>query len=581
MILNLLVITAMALVPIADAHCPQTQYCFALDTRGFETTTDMTWKMQLNFVMQTITAISDMADGAEFAIVTHLDSTVLGADLKRSFSEWVHVDTLAEGLSEQIKPVGDVWNVEQVIINCKFSTVVNPALVLIQIGDFKWSKDENTAENYEIRRPGPEHAKLLGFGGAVATIGLLCQNSCSIGGLAFPQYLNWNIPTMAAVRALQDNESESLFGKELNTFCDAIVHENPLCQSGCPPTSVCYAIDESGNYRPEDFSTIHSMIIGISSLFQSYAPGSAFSAVGFSGKAHIVSTLTPSLEVLSYHLRNNKQEGGSTASGYGLFECAKLLSIMPENKVIVLLTDGKDNRRQSGVSIDDLVKDYGYRILTVGVGRKLQAKALKNIASGHSAGDRDLYTAVGDYSQLSNAVGAIVTDLCTASSMWTPTPEPPSCINLYCAQCGSTLQCHALSPWKLMNRKACDLLQPSFLCPAQLGKSACGQVCHAVGAVLIRGIKCRVHYKFPGYSEDALCENDEVPKDFAVYRVCPELYLEPAGRLSTEGAEPFPASIREASQTPATCVTQACSSDSRQCWPDRIYSNYPSFERNY
>lgn len=542
----------IALPYLAYAHCPSAQYCVAVDTRADVLPDD--WSDQMDYISAIITAIHDMDTSSQFAVVHHATETIATTSpFNHPFSAWTNLAALTSKLTAAAtagRPgVNSVFDIANAIFKCDFSAKEKQVLAVIQIRDISSFSDTNLAQAFvETKRTGPVQA-FINNGGNIATFGHLRTIPPIIDALkefSSPPFLHFEFPTEEDILAFLD------FG--LETFCDALIDEEPLCEGGCPSASVCYAIDESGTSRPRDLTTIYNMITSISSLFKAYAPESAFSAVGFSDNAHVVSDLTSSLETLSLRLAANTQDGGLTASGSGLQACVDVLDIMPDNKVIVLFTDGDDNRSPRGVSVDNAIKESGHRILTVGIGRKVNEAALKNIASGDSTVNRDLYQSVEGYSQLALAVGSIANDLCKASANWSPTPLPSRCEKVICAQCDARMYCYVNSRHPGRNQEICGIVKSAnYFCQGSNTKTDCNQICKYKKAEV--DVLCNDGgIPFPTYSDTAVCPNSATPNNFATYNVCRDFGA--ASNVVPDNAKCTSGGI--------------CSADRKRCWPENI-----------
>lgn len=184
--------------------------------------------------------------------------------------------------------------------------------------------------------------------------------------------------------------------------------------SDCPPTSLCYAIDESRSVSAMDFTQMTDALLSITDEFSLLAPNSSFAAVGFETLAETISPLTTDLDAFKTALRDNAQFNGGSSSGRGLRRCRNLLRNAPNPRVILLIADGEDlPGTPQGVNVAPGIKEMGITIATVGVGRGIDSDALMEIASGP-----ELFTPVSTFSTLPRSIFDILQSMCVD-----PTPS--------------------------------------------------------------------------------------------------------------------------------------------------------------
>lgn len=322
----------------------------------------------------------------------------------------------------------------------------------------------------------------------------------------------------------------------------------PICKDSCPKAAVCYAIDESGSITRSDFDRQANVLVGLTSVFELLAPGSTYAVAGFADQAHIIQAATPDVDKITSALLSNKQKRGGTASGTGLNQCYELIKSYAGPKVIVIVTDGVDNRSPKGTEVDDLIKAQGFRIVSVGVGTGVFVPDLLDIASPDSG--RAYFSSVANYRVFSEALGPIIRNICEASALWTPTPAPARCGDVWCAKCGSTLECYANSGSAVVDARACDSITQPGVCSG-VRRSRCKQTCIGFGDGA--PVTCYKGEMFGKRADGAACktkgEDGEklFPTNFARYQACET----PKGRYYHK------------------CSKRKCNADDPSCWPQQ------------
>ena len=158
-------------------------------------------------------------------------------------------------------------------------------------------------------------------------------------------------------------------------------------QSGSSETTVStygvdivIALDASGSMRAEDFRPMNRLEVAKRTLaqFVEQRPDDRVGLVVFAGLATTRCPLTLDHEMVQQFVDDvgfPSQEEDGTALGMGLATAvARLKSSPARSKVIVLLTDGRNNRGQIGPdTAAELAHALGIRVYTVGVGTEGEA----------------------------------------------------------------------------------------------------------------------------------------------------------------------------------------------------------------
>lgn len=180
----------------------------------------------------------------------------------------------------------------------------------------------------------------------------------------------------------------------------------------CNPANICFAMDESGSISSADFTIEKDVVNQMAQDFAARASSASFSAVGFDNVASVVSNPTTDLALFQSAISNNPQSGGGTASGSALTLCSSLLANSADPRIIVLLTDGRDNTGIMGVSVSDDIKMDGTMIITIGIGNDVLPGDLQEIASRP-----EFFIYETDFQALMNDVSNLVDEICEVSML--------------------------------------------------------------------------------------------------------------------------------------------------------------------
>ena len=156
------------------------------------------------------------------------------------------------------------------------------------------------------------------------------------------------------------------------------VEEHSSTETSTEGIDIVLAMDISGSMLACDFEPDRiTAAKQLASEFASERVGDRISVVAFAGEAFTQCPLTSdkaSVETMLSRLRSGVVDDG-TAIGNGLATAInRLRESSAKSKVVVLLTDGVNNRGQiSPIMAADIARDMGIKVYTIGVGTKGQA----------------------------------------------------------------------------------------------------------------------------------------------------------------------------------------------------------------
>lgn len=156
------------------------------------------------------------------------------------------------------------------------------------------------------------------------------------------------------------------------------VEEHSSTETSTEGIDIVLAMDISGSMLARDFEPDRiTAAKQMASQFASERVGDRISVVAFAGEAFTQCPLTSdkaSVGTMLSRLRSGVVEDG-TAIGNGLATAInRLRESGSKSKVVVLLTDGVNNRGQiSPIMAAEIARDMGVKVYTIGVGTKGQA----------------------------------------------------------------------------------------------------------------------------------------------------------------------------------------------------------------
>jgi len=154
-------------------------------------------------------------------------------------------------------------------------------------------------------------------------------------------------------------------------------HEEEVLTEGI---DILLVLDVSGSMRTEDFRPKNRLVVAkdVVSQFVRGRRNDVIGLVAFAANAYTRCPLTLDYEVLLDQLGHTDfatREEDGTAIGLGLATgVARLEKATGKSKVIVLLTDGRNNRGQiDPLTASRLASSLGIKVYTIGVGREGEA----------------------------------------------------------------------------------------------------------------------------------------------------------------------------------------------------------------
>lgn len=180
----------------------------------------------------------------------------------------------------------------------------------------------------------------------------------------------------------------------------------------CPINSVCFAIDNSGSISNQEYKQEIRFVKQIASEIGAQTSNTIYSAYGFSSLAFPMQTGTRNLNgVFKPAITKFKRIEGKTNMRAGLMECFDEIKNDKGNRVVVLVTDGRDTSSPGALDFSPVVKKTKVSIVTVGVGDKLNEQYLRDLASSP-----DFFVKASGFSKLQENVVDVVESSCKAAT---------------------------------------------------------------------------------------------------------------------------------------------------------------------
>lgn len=521
---TLAALAVLATVVMSDStkDCPTASYCMALDESNSLS--------EVAFAKQTSTAVAfakHIFEHAPGSFLSAVSFTTIATTIQTSTQK---VNLLVSSLQSNLLDGGGT-NIGAGLAQCQklLAGAAEPRVVILFSNGESGKLTGVAAAN-----------KLKDEGITVAVLGVNIEpKDTSLDGVATSPALNQEIDTYKLLEDFAD--------RHLHKICDSFNVDEELCKGSCANANICYVVDESGSIRRDDFRRQANVLVGTTSVYEALAPGSLYGVAGYADRAHVVQAPTFDTDLVMDSILRNRPVKGGSASGYGMKLCEKMLEGLSGPKLIVLVTDGKDNKEAAfdGVTVQKAIKQAGISIVTVGVGRAVDVSDLLKIASEHKG--EKYFTAVKNYRVFAEAIGHIVQHMCSAANNWKTGSGPAGCGDVWCGRCGTTLECYADNKSDVTNARACRAMLAPGVCGAtRKQRSKCRQTCSGSPPVT-----CYEGEMFGKRVDGAMCKTkgpsgeDLFPKHFGKYVACESQ----DGILSNK------------------CGKRLCNADRPACWP--------------
>lgn len=214
---------------------------------------------------------------------------------------------------------------------------------------------------------------------------------------------------------LREIASNNALYTPVDTFQDLLPEIEGIVAGLCTscPASACFALDESGSISNSDFERQSQAVKEIATQIRFLSSTAQFAAVGFKSKAMTISELTEDLAAFNKSIEDNTHAKGSTSLFAGLTACRDIVLNGPEPRMIVLLTDGRDQESPEGVTVAPEIKAQGITIATIGIGNVDEVELRDDIAS-HPR----FFSFATDFSGILETIGQVISSLCTIERLF-------------------------------------------------------------------------------------------------------------------------------------------------------------------
>lgn len=167
---------------------------------------------------------------------------------------------------------------------------------------------------------------------------------------------------------------------------------------------VMLVLDESGSISSSNFSMMKELCIG---LLDDFNDSDKIGVVTFDDNIRVASGLTQKDSILPV-LEQLVQHNGTTAIYDAIYTaCQEFEEESPSAKIVIALTDGKDNSSNRSYSaIAQTAKDSNIIVYTIGVGSSVSTNALISIAE-NTGGQ---YYAASNFSELAAVFNRVISD---------------------------------------------------------------------------------------------------------------------------------------------------------------------------
>lgn len=147
----------------------------------------------------------------------------------------------------------------------------------------------------------------------------------------------------------------------------------------CPLDYICFALDQSGSISIQEYFTIQIITTKAALILDRVKP--SYFAIGFSDYFNVVSPPTLNVTLFNSNVNDPVDPYGTTNMYAALMKCYDYLESKHGNRVIAILSDGKDKGEPPAKELADSKRGNGIEIVTVGIGPNPNAKLLKSLSS--------------------------------------------------------------------------------------------------------------------------------------------------------------------------------------------------------
>lgn len=159
------------------------------------------------------------------------------------------------------------------------------------------------------------------------------------------------------------------------------IAQKPLCKVN----SICFALDQSPSISLSEYTQIEEFTIRVSREIARRNTKTIFSAYGFSYSSTLIQRSTTELErEFIPALVKSSPIDEYTNIFAGVEACFKELHSHSGNRVIVVLTDGEENRGRPSASLVPDIRASGVSLLSIAVGDGPDVRNLRRLASDPS-----------------------------------------------------------------------------------------------------------------------------------------------------------------------------------------------------
>ena len=182
--------------------------------------------------------------------------------------------------------------------------------------------------------------------------------------------------------------------------------------ASCPLNNFCFAYDHSTSINSTEFQLEVDFIVEIARAVAMRAPNVNYSAVAFESFGQLVQPSTTDLEgVFIPTVTSFPQRRGQTRIGAGMRACLDEIVDKEGTRVMIVLTDGRDNRSKAP-AIADEARNANVAVATVGILPDIRRQFLEGLATGPEFFSEALF------SELPSIVNKVVNITCELANIF-------------------------------------------------------------------------------------------------------------------------------------------------------------------